>query len=294
MVNATTSATTRPVLLGVILMIVGMSFIGLVDAAAKELAMQLNGVQVAWTYFAAMLLSTLITIVVRGDSIAKTWRTRRAGMQWLRAGSSVGSLAFLFYSLSFMPLADATVISFLAPLIAVALAGPILGETIGWRRWTAVCLGLGGAMLVIRPDRDVFQWVALFPLVSAVSFATFNLATRAIGTADTIYTSLLYTSFGATLILSFAMPFVWQWPSSEQWILIFIFGAFGLFAHLLIAKSLQLAPVSAVAPINYVRLVWAVSIGYFWFGDVPDAWAIAGGVIIVASGLYAVYLGVRE
>ena len=255
-------------------MIVGMSFIGMVDAAAKELASQLNGVQVAWTYFAAMLLSTLITIIVRGDSIAQTFKTRRPGMQWLRAVSIVGSLTFLFYSLTFLPLADVTVISFLAPLIAVAMAGPLLGETVGWRRWTAVCLGLGGALLLIRP-------------------AIFNLATRAIGNADTIYTSLLYTSLGATPILVVAMPFVWQWPSPEQWILILIFGALGLFAHLLIAKSLQLAPVSAVAPINYVRLVWAVSIGYFWFGDVPDAWSITGGAIIVASGLYAVYLGVK-
>ena len=274
-------------------MIVGMSFIGMVDAAAKELASQLNGVQVAWTYFAAMLLSTLITIIVRGDNIAQTFKTRRPGMQWLRAVSIVGSLTFLFYSLTFLPLADVTVISFLAPLIAVAMAGPLLGETVGWKRWTAVCLGLGGALLLIRPDREIFQWVALFPLVSAVSFAIFNLATRAIGNADTIYTSLLYTSLGATLILVVAMPFVWQWPSPEQWILILIFGALGLFAHLLIAKSLQLAPVSAVAPINYVRLVWAVSIGYFWFGDVPDAWSITGGAIIVASGLYAVYLGVK-
>ena len=274
-------------------MIVGMSFIGMVDAAAKELASQLNGVQVAWTYFAAMLLSTLITIIVRGDSIAQTFKTRRPGMQWLRAVSIVGSLTFLFYSLTFLPLADVTVISFLAPLIAVAMAGPLLGETVGWKRWTAVCLGLGGALLLIRPDREIFQWVALFPLVSAVSFAIFNLATRAIGNADTIYTSLLYTSLGATLILVVAMPFVWQWPSPEQWILILIFGALGLFAHLLIAKSLQLAPVSAVAPINYVRRVWAVSIGYFWFGDVPDAWSITGGAIIVASGLYAVYLGVK-
>ena len=231
----------------------------------------------------------LLTLAVRRESVRATLKTNKLGMQWLRAFSIVGSLSFLFYSLTFLPLADATVVSFLAPLIIVALAGPTLGEAVGWKRWTAVVTGMIGALLVIRPGTDVFQWAALLPLVSAVCFAVFNLATRAIGAADSIYTSLLYTAAGSTLILCAAIPWVWQTPTPLQWAITLAFGAVGLVAHLLIARAIQLAPVSTVAPLNYVRLIWAISIGYFWFGNIPDAWSALGGTIIVGSGLFIVY-----
>ena len=269
-------------------MCAGMSLIGLVDATAKVLAQDLPGIQVAWGYFAGMFVSLLAWLIASQRKLTKTWRTARPGLQWIRAICIVGSLCLLFTSLAYLPLAEATVISFTAPLIIVALAGPVLGETVGWARWAAVIAGMAGALLVIRPGTEVFHWAALLPLGGAVFFACFSLATRAIGMADSVFTTLLYTAGGSALLLLPPMWWLWKPPTITQWSTMLLFGAMGLGAHLLIARSLQLAPASTLAPLNYVRVVWAVGLGYLWFGNIPDTLSIIGGLIVVGSGLFAV------
>ena len=110
-----------------------------------------------------------------------------------RGLSILASLTFIFAALQFMPLAEATVINFTGPLFMVALAGPMLGEKVGWRRWAAVLVGLAGAMIVVRPGSEVFQWAALLPIGSAVFFALFQLITRKLAGHDSTMTTLLYT-----------------------------------------------------------------------------------------------------
>ena len=125
-----------------------------------------------------MLVNLYVWACVRGVPQRQLWRSTRPWLQSARALCLVGSLVCLFSSLRVLPLAEATIISFTAPLFVVALAGPMLGEPVGWRRWAAVLAGLVGAMLVIRPGSDLFQWAALLPLVGAVFFALFSLITR--------------------------------------------------------------------------------------------------------------------
>ena len=274
-------------------MLVGASCIAIVDGIAKYLAPTINGVQVVWGYVGASLIVLLAVLLAKGESPVSLARTRRPWLQVARAALLVCSLSALFVSLRYLPLAVATTVSFTAPLIIVALSGPILGERVGVGRWVAVFVGMIGASLVVRPGTDVFHWAALLTLLGAFFFALFNIATRVLGGFDRPLTTVLYTFTVSTALVSLAMPAVWVTPTTLQWLLFAASGLLGFAAHFSMARSLVLADASAVAPLHYVRLIWAIGIGLVVFDHMPDAWTLAGGALIVASGIYVVGFGPR-
>jgi drug/metabolite transporter (DMT)-like permease len=267
-------------------MLLGASCIAIVDAIAKYLAPHINGVQVVWGYVGASLIILLAVTLARSESTLSIARTRRPWLQVARGACLVCSLSALFVSLRYLPLAVATSVSFTAPLMIVALSGPILGERIGAARWAAVLAGMIGAALVVRPGSDVFHWATLLTMLGAFFFALFNIATRTLGGCDRPLTTVLYTFVVSTILVSLAMPMVWVTPSTPQWLLFAVSGLLGFIAHFSMARSMVLADASAVAPLHYVRLLWAIGIGLVVFGHVPDAWTLAGGGLIVASGIY--------
>ncbi len=246
-----------------------------------------------WGYVGASLIILLAVTLARGESPVSLARTRRPWLQLARGASLVCSLCALFVSLRYLPLAVATAVSFTAPLIITALSGPILGERVAAGRWLAVLAGMLGASLVVRPGSDVFHWASLLTLLGAFFFALFNIATRMLGGFDRPMTTVLYTFVVSTTLVSLAMPIVWVTPTTAQWLLFAASGLLGFAAHFSIARSLTLADASAVAPLHYVRLLWAIGIGLVIFDHVPDMWILAGGALIVASGLYVVGFGPR-
>jgi drug/metabolite transporter (DMT)-like permease len=269
-------------------MLLGASCIAIVDGIAKYLAPSINGVQVVWGYVGASLIFLLAVNLARGESLLSLARSRRPWLQVARGASLVCSLSALFVSLRYLPLAVATTVSFTAPLIIVALSGPILGERVGAARWMAVAVGMLGALLVVRPGSDVFAWASLLTLLGAFFFALFNIATRMLGGIDRPLTTVLYTFVVSTTLVSLAMPVVWVTPTAPQWLLFAVSGLLGFVAHFSMARSLTLADASAVAPLHYVRLLWAIAIGVIVFGELPGPWTLAGGALIVASGIYVV------
>lgn len=269
-------------------MALGASCIAVVDGIAKYLSPTISGVQITWGYVGASLIILLAVNVARGESLPSLARTRRPWLQIARGACLVCSLSALFVSLRYLPLATATTVAFTAPLIIVALSGPILGERIGLARWVAVAVGMLGGVLVVRPGTDFFNWATLLTLVGATFFALFNIATRALGRDDRPLTTVLYTFVVSLALTSLAMPFVWVTPTSVQWTLYAASGLLGFVAHFSIARALGLADASVLAPLHYVRLVWAIAIGVVVFGNVPDAWTLAGGALIVGAGLYVV------
>ena len=283
----------RARLAGAAWMLLAASCIGIVDGIAKYLSPTINGVQVVWGYVGASLIFLLAVTLARGVSLVSLARTRRPWLQVVRAASLVCSLSALFVSLRYLPLAVATMVSFTAPLIIVALSGPILGERVSVKRWVAVLVGMLGTSLVVRPGSDVFHWASLLTLLGAFFFALFNIATRVLGGFDRPLTTVLYTFVVSTALVSLAMPFVWAAPTASQWLLFAATGLLGFAAHFSLARSLVLADASAVAPLHYVRLIWAIGIGLAVFGHVPDAWTLAGGGLIVASGIYVTSIGAR-
>ena len=267
-------------------MTAAMSAIAVVDGAAKQLAVRLHGVQISWGYFLVMLICLLVVAGVRGVPLRQLTHSKRPQWQFLRAISLVISLSCLFFSLRYLPLAEATTIGFTAPLFIVGLSGPMLGEQVGARRWIAVLLGMFGAIIVMRPGMGLLHWSSLLALLGAFFFAMFNLVTRKLGSTDRSWTTLFWTFAIGSAILSVAMLVFWRTPNLGEWLLFGACGALGLAAHFSLFRSLTLADASVLAPLNYVRLLWAIGIGWFYFGDIPDLVTLFGGSITVASGLY--------
>lgn len=287
--NPRTKGTLPAGLRGVLWMLLGMSCIGILDGAAKYLGVRLNGIEVAWGYFLATFACVAAYALATRASRTRPLRSRRPWLQAGRAACLVSSLSCLFVSLNYLPLAEATAINFTGPLFIVALSGPLLGERIGIGRWLAVTVGMAGALIVVRPGADAFHWAALLPLVGAFFFALFNIVTRLLRSADPTLTTLVHTFGIGSVLISPMLPIVWIAPTPAECLVFAATGVLGFAAHFSIVRSLELADASTVAPLNYVRLVWAIGIGIAVFGDLPGAATLAGGAVIVASGLYVVF-----
>ena len=145
------------------------------------------------------------------------------------------------------------------------------------------------ALIVVQPGTAVFHWASVLPFVGAFFFALLNIVTRLLRAADSTLTTLLHTFGVGSALISLALPFVWIAPTAAEWVVFAATGVLGFAAHFSIVRSLEIADASTVAPLNYVRLVWAIAIGFAVFGDLPGAATVAGGAIIVASGLYVLY-----
>lgn len=287
-------ANPRPVY-GIVMMLISMSGIGVVDAMGKWIMQGLPQLQVVGVYFFVIFLLSIVMAGVKGIPLRTLATTTALGLQLTRGLMLVCSLSLLFIALKHLPLAEATVISFTSPLWVVAFSAPLLGEPVGWRRWAAVVVGLAGAALVMRPGTAIFQWLALLPLIGAIFFAVYQIVTRRLAGRDGFETTLFYSfAFGAVVVLTAAAFTGWVWPSPGQWALLGCMGGLGFLAHLTMLESLSAADASLVAPFNYVRVLWAIALGYLLFGETPGVWTIVGGGVVIASGLYVIWRETRK
>jgi len=288
------SPSDRPVA-GILMMLVAMSGIGIVDAMGKRVMQGLPQLEVVGVYFFFIWLFSIAVSLARGAPLRRLVQTRALRLQVLRGLTLVSSLSMLFFALKFLPLAEATVLSFTSPLWIVAFSAFVLREKVGWRRWSAVVVGLGGAAIVMRPGSEIFQWLAVLPLVGAIFFALYTIVTRVIGGRDPFETTMFY-SFGvaAAAVLAVAALTDWQWPTAWEWGQIMLMAALGCAGHFGMLQALAWADASLVAPFNYVRVLWAIGLGYLWFGAIPSAWTFAGGGVVIASGLYVLWRETRR
>jgi drug/metabolite transporter (DMT)-like permease len=191
--------------------------------------------------------------------------------------------------LRFLPVADATAIYFISPILIMALSIPFLGEVVGWRRWSAAFVGLLGVIIVIRPGTGAFGAAAFLPVLSATCWASAAIVTRKMSGRDHPLTTLAYSALVGFLVLSVILPFVWVTPGWESVGIGLCVGIVSTIGHWLVILAYRHASASGIAPFSYVQLIWAGALGYLVFGALPDAWTILGAGIIAASGLYTAY-----
>jgi drug/metabolite transporter (DMT)-like permease len=258
------------------------------DAIAKYLNGYMDTLQVVWArYTGAFVLTLLIFNPVSRPGLM---RTKRPILQLLRSAMLLGSTITNFLAFRYLQLDQALSILFSTPFMVAILAGPFLGEWIGWRRWVAILVGFAGVLLVTRPGVGGVHWAALYSVASAVFYALYIVATRILSRSDPTDTTLFYSNLVGAAAMLPVMPFVWTTPH-DPWIIFLMvaFGAFGSFGHYLLIVAHRLAPASVLAPFMYTQLVWATGFGYFVFGDVPNRWTVAGALIVIASGLYLLH-----
>lgn len=275
----------------VLLLLAAIMLFTVMDALAKHLSAEYHVVQVLWARYAfhvAWLLPLL-----RGARLRLYARTSEPSIQLARGFLLLGSTALFFTAISFIPLADAVAVEFIAPLLVVAFSIPLLGERVGRRRWAAVAVGFAAALVIIRPGLGILHPATLLILVSSSFFALYQIATRRLTAGDHPLTTLVYTGGFGAAVLSLAVPFFWTAPTLAGWGLMVALGAVGAVSNLAVIKAFENAPASFLAPIMYTQILTATAMGYAVFGDFPDGLTILGAAVIIACGLYVTFREAR-
>lgn len=235
-------------------------------------------------------------------------RTRKPFTHLLRGLFVVGANMAFFLALASMPMADATAIFFVSPMIIAVFSVVFLKETVGPRRWAAIGFGLLGVLIMIRPGSDTFSAIALLPLLAAAAYAGLHTLTRKLGVSESaatlaFYIQLTFILFSAAVGLSIgdgrfdtsdhaSMAFLtraWAWPAAADWPFFLITGMGSAIGGLLISQAYRLCEAALVAPLEYIAMPMAILWGVLIFGDWPDSWAWAGIFLIIASGIYMIW-----
>ena len=277
-----TASSSRAALAGISLMIAGIFLFAVNDALGKWLMATYSVGQVLLirSLAAMALLAPFIWRDLQSFAEAPRW-----GLQVVRALLATIEVACFYWAVAYLPLADVMAYYLAGPIFVTAIAGTILGEPVGWRRWSAVIAGFIGVIICLRPGVAAFTWPALIALIGSFTFSLSMISTRFLrGTSQTV---LVTTQTVAALVFGIAVaPFAWAPPTLRDLALLALLGMVAMVAHVCVNRSLTVAPASTVVPYQYTTIVWAVLFGYLVFGDVPDAWMLAGGTIIIGAGLF--------
>jgi drug/metabolite transporter (DMT)-like permease len=255
------------------------------DATAKYLVLDHALFLVVWARYAGQML--VVTPFAWQRAGPGFWRTRHPVLQLLRSAFLLAATLCFFGALRYLPLAEASAITFLAPMLVVILSGPLLGERPTHARWVAVVAGFIGILILVRPGSAIFHLATLLLVVAALCNALYFLMTRKLAD-ESAHTTLFYSALVGTVGLSLALP--WQiegvLPTVRDAALFLLLGLFAGLGHWFVISAYLLAPASLLTPFTYLQMVWATAYGFAIFGQLPDRWSALGMTIIVASGLW--------
>lgn len=280
---ASSDSTKRATLAGIGLMLLGTFLFCVNDALGKWLLITYSVGQMLLIRSVAALIVLSPFILREGASPFRA--APRPTLQIIRVVLSAAEVAMFFLAVSYLPLADTVAFYLAGPIYVTALSALILGEHVGWRRWTAVLVGFAGVLIALQPSPETFTWPALIALLGGFFFALLMIVTRHLrGTHDIVLAS---GQIGATFVLAYAIaPFAWKVPDAADYALMSLLGVVAAVALMCVNRSLKLAPASVVVPYQYTLILWAMLLGWLVFGDVPTVSVVAGTAIIIAAGLY--------
>jgi drug/metabolite transporter (DMT)-like permease len=273
---------------GILCMLAGCLLITLNDAATKWLT---SDYPIGQIIFMRGILSVgMILVFCMARRRPHELRPHDLRFQLYRGGFFVATIALFTLGLKLLPLPVMTAVSFVAPIIMTALAGPLLGETADLRRWFAVIAGFAGVVLIVDPGAESWSLAALVPLGCALASALRDITTRQLTTRETTASILFITALLTTLAGLAAVPFGgWSLPGMSDWLLFIFVGASQLAGHFFLVRAFRLTPAVILAPFKYSMIVWAMLLAFAVWGEIPSLMMLAGAAIVVASGLYIFY-----
>ena len=266
-----------------------IGLITVVDTVCKIYTSELAPVQLVWGYFVGMCLTLVFYFGSRQTKLSHLMASQQTALQWIRPLFLVLSICALFVGLKFLPLAEAVILGFMAPLFITALAYPLLGERVSIHRWLAVVVGLIGVGIVVRPGSGIWHWAVIMPLAGALCFSLFQLSTRRLAKTESTDGMLYHTGVGGLVWSTLLVPFFWSETQPVHWLVFLGTGVLGAVAHLCMIQAFERAQASLLAPFNYSKLLWGVILGYLVFDELPTANTLGGTTLIIAAGLYVVY-----
>ncbi|MGQ9370254.1 DMT family transporter [Azospirillum sp. ST 5-10] len=269
--------------LGILMMLLGSILFTVNDALGKWLVAE-HAVAVLLSVRSLFAAAVILPFILR-----RGWRSvfavRRLPLHLLRVLASTTEIGCFYWAVRYLPLADVMTIYMASPLIVTALSVPLLGESVGWRRWTAVLVGFAGVVLVLNPAGDFDPVPSLVALAGTFAYALSMIGSRFLR-ADGNLTLVSFSVFGTGLAGAAALPTAWAVPDAVDFLLLGLLGLVALAGHVAVNRSLQLSPPVVVAPFQYISIVLAVVLDAVVWGHAPALPVAAGAALIIASGLF--------
>ncbi|MXY33985.1 MAG: DMT family transporter [Boseongicola sp. SB0676_bin_33] len=274
---------------GILVMIATTFVFAAQDGISQHLAVTYNTfmvVMIRYWFFAAFVIAIASR---RPGGVRATATTSQPALQILRGLLLAGEICVAVFGFTLLGLVESHAIFAMYPLIVIALAGPLLGERAGWRRWLAVLAGFLGMLIILQPGTGVFRAVAVIPFISAFMFALYSLATRYAARRDNAATSFFWTGVVGAVAMTFAGLPNWEWMKPGDWLWMLALCTTGVFGHWLLIRCYELAEAGAVQPFAYFHQVFAALIGIVVFNEALKANVALGAMVILAAGVFALW-----
>jgi drug/metabolite transporter (DMT)-like permease len=216
-------------------------------------------------------------------------RTRHPVLQVLRGLMLVGQIVLVVFSFASVGLAHSQAIFSVGPIFVALLSMVVLGERVGWRRWTAIIIGLVGVIIILDPTGGESASLLIVPVLAALIFAFYVVTTRLVSREDSAMTSFFYTGAAGAVAITAIGPFYWTWFAPVDWIWMGLLCITGTSSHFFLIKAYEFLDASEVQPLTYLQLVFASIIGVTVFGEVLSINMVVGAVIVVLAGIFTVW-----
>jgi drug/metabolite transporter (DMT)-like permease len=249
----------------------------------RLLSTQIESVQTA--FFRAVISVILLLPMIAAGRV-QPWHSKRLAGHFWRTAMGTASMVLGFYAVSMLPLADATAIAFSQPLFSVVVAAAIAGEKVRWRRWSATIIGFAGVLVMVRPGEGSLQAGALVALANAAAVAVSILLVKRLSDTETPLMILTQFAIFSTILLALPAIWVWRWPDLWGWTLAVGIALSATIGQYFWVQAFKSGEMSAVAPFEYMRLPFAVFVGWLIWGEMPVIWTYVGASIVIGSALY--------
>ncbi|MBO9193981.1 DMT family transporter [Rhizobium sp. 16-449-1b] len=274
---------------GYIFVLLAITIFSIQDGISKHLGGVYPPVFVTMIrYWAFGLFTILLAAKMRGGIVA-TARTKRPVLQVIRGLLLAAQVVVVISCFAVIGLAHSQAIFSATPILIALLAMPLLGERVGWRRWTAIGAGLVGVLLILKPDSGFFDVTLLLAVLSCFLFAFYVIATRLVSRDDSSMTSFFYTGVVGAIAMTLVGPFYWTWMAPTDWVWMALVCMTSISSHYFLIRAYDMLDAAAVQPLTYLQLVYASIIGVTIYGETLSLNTIIGSVIVVASGIFTIW-----
>lgn len=280
---------TNDIRLGILLMIATTVVFALQDGLSRHLAAEYNVfmvVMIRYWFFAAFVM----TIASRkAGGLREAARTRQPVLQAFRGVLLAAEICVMVAAFTILGLVESHAVFTCYPLLVAALSGPVLGEKVGWKRWTAIGVGFVGVLIILQPGYAVFDPAAVIPLIAAAMFALYGLLTRYASRRDSTATSFFWTGTTGAVAMTAVGAWYWKPMAAPDMVWMGMLCVTGALGHFLLIKCYEVAEASAVQPFAYFQLVFAAALGILLFGETLELNVAVGAGIIVAAGVFTAW-----
>lgn len=274
---------------GYIFVLLAITIFSIQDALSKHLGSLYPPVLITMIRYWAFAAFAIVLASRSRGGLTTAVKTKRPVLQIFRGILLASQIVIVIFSFATVGLAHSQAIFSSGPLFVALLSMPLLGERVGWRRWTAIMIGLLGVLLILKPGGSTFDLKLLIPIASSLIFAIYVISTRLVSRDDTAMTSFFFTGIAGAVAITAVGPFYWTALAPEDWGWMLMLCITGTTSHFFLIKAYELLDAAEVQPLTYLQLVFASIIGVVIFGETIGVNVIAGSAIVVCAGIFTVW-----